>query len=84
MKYRYAIDCEVAEDILQLSGRYRDEFVKIFRQLADDPFQLGEQNFNDATGRKIQKKQLGRWLVSYWTDHPVKEVRIVGIQRIKA
>lgn len=84
MSYRYAIDCEVAEDILQLSARYREEFVMIFRQLANDPFQTGEQRFNDATGREIQKKQFGRWLVSYWADHPVKEVRIVGIQKLKA
>jgi hypothetical protein len=84
MIYRYALDCEVAEDILELSSKQRSRFIQIFRQLADDPFQTGEQIFKDFAGRDIQKKKFDRWLISFWADHAGKEVRIVGLQRVKS
>ncbi|MEK7683832.1 MAG: hypothetical protein AAB466_00250 [Verrucomicrobiota bacterium] len=80
MRYRYVLDCAVAESIFGLSGRQRDLFIRFFRALADDPFQVGDETFLDSTGREIQKKRFARWLVSYWPDHAVKEVRIVGVQ----
>ena len=83
MSYRYVLDCTVAEDILTLSARQRGQFVQIFRSLAENPFQRGEQTFKDSTQREIQKKRFGGWLVSYWADHAVKELRIVGIQKAK-
>jgi len=81
MDYRYAVDCEVAENILRLSNRHREELIKIFRALAADPFQPGETSFRDTSLREIQKKQFGRWIVSCWKDDPVKEIRVVGVQR---
>jgi hypothetical protein len=83
MTYRYSLDCEVAEDTLELSSRQRTRFIQIFRQLAEDPFQKGEQTFRDSAGREIQKKKFDRWLISFWADHAVKEVRIIGLQRAK-
>jgi mRNA-degrading endonuclease RelE of RelBE toxin-antitoxin system len=81
--YRYVLDDSVAESILSLSNRQRERFIQIFRTLADDPFQSGEQTFKDSLGRNIQKKKFDRWLISYWPDHAVKEVRIVGAQQAK-
>lgn len=81
MSYRYALDGDVAESILNLSARQRDELIRVFRSLADDPFQLGETSFADSSLRSIQKKRYGRWIISYWPDDPVKELRIVGVQR---
>jgi hypothetical protein len=83
MDYRYALDAEVAEVILSLSSRQRREFVKVFRALAANPHQRGEQTFCDSHNREIQKRRFGLWLISYWPDHAVKEVRIVGVQRAK-
>ena len=80
MEYRYVIDCDVAEILLRLPVRQREELIRAFRLLASDPFQQGESLFKDLTGRDIQKKRFGRWVVSFWADHAVKELRIVGIQ----
>jgi hypothetical protein len=79
--YRYVLDCDVAEDLLALPARHRDHFIRIFQELAGNPHQKGRSYFRDSSGREIQKGHFGHWLVSYWTDHAVKEVRIVGIQR---
>ncbi len=80
MPYRYVLDCSVAEDLLALPARQREQFIQIFRRLANDPYQTGETFFRDSSAREIQKKFFGRWLVSFWPDHAVKELRIVGIQ----
>ena len=58
MDYRYVLDCSVAESILQLSFRQRNEFVRICRALANDPYQEGYLTFKDSAGRDIQKQKL--------------------------
>jgi len=81
--YRYALDCDVAESLFALPAKQRERFVKIFRSLANDPFQPGELFFRDSVGREIQKKQFAEWWISYWPDHAEKELRIVGVQKAK-
>ena len=63
MAYRYVLDCAVAEAILTLSARQRERFIRIFRQLAEHPFQTGEEAFRDSLGREIQKKAFEDWQV---------------------
>jgi mRNA-degrading endonuclease RelE of RelBE toxin-antitoxin system len=81
--YRYVLDCEVVEETAGLSSKHRDELVRAFRALASDPFSKADAYFVDATGRKIQRIQIGRWVVVFWPDHAAKEVRIVGIQKTR-
>lgn len=81
MEYRYVLDCEVAESALNFSSRQRGELIRIFRSLAANPSLRGDCTFHDSSSREIQKKRFGLWIVSYWADHPVNEVRIVGLQR---
>jgi hypothetical protein len=83
MGYRYVLDGLIAEDLLTLSRRPREQFIQIFRRLSEDPHQRGETSFRDSSGREIQKKLFGQWLISFWADHAVQEVRIVGIQRVR-
>jgi hypothetical protein len=80
MEYRYVIDCDVAETLLRLPSRQREELIRAFRHLAADPHQRGDSSFKDSTLRVIQKQRFGRWLISFWPNHPVKELRIVGVQ----
>jgi len=81
--YRYVLDDSVVENLLTLPARHREQFVIFFRRLAGDPFQSGESSFRDLSRREIQRAHFGQWLVSFWADHAVKELRIVGIQRFK-
>ena len=81
--YRYILDCVVVENLLRLPLRERDFSVTVFRRLEGDPYQKGESNFHDPSGREIQRKQFSAWVVLFWSDHAVKEVRIVGVQRLR-
>jgi hypothetical protein len=80
MDYRYVLDCDVAETLLRLPARQREELIRSFRLLASGPYQQGDTSFKDSMLRDIQKKRFGRWFISFWADHAVKELRIVGVQ----
>jgi len=60
MEYRYVIDCEVAETLLRLPARQRENLIRAFRLLAFDPYKMGDFSFKDSTSRDIQKKRFGR------------------------
>lgn len=54
-----------------------------FRSLAEDPYQRGDFQEMDADGRETQVVLRGRFLITYWTDHAVEEVRISRIDLVK-
>jgi hypothetical protein len=45
-------------------------------------FTRGEWVQRTASGRELQVKRFGSWLVRYWLDEPVLEIRIVDIEKI--
>jgi hypothetical protein len=83
VNYGYVVDSDVFEEFLRLPVRQRERLVMIFQSLAGDPFQRGETSFHDSTDREIQKKLFNQWVISFWADDAVKEVRIVGIQKAR-
>ncbi len=82
-RFFYALDGVVLEEFLDLTVRDRRQLLKIFHQLAGNPYQKGESIFLDLSDREIQTKHFDQWQVSFWSDHAVKEVRIVGVRRFK-
>ena len=80
MEYRYSLASDVAEMALRLPARQREDLIRIFRFLASDPSHEGDSSFKDSSFREIRKKRFGKWVIAYWPDHPVREVRIVGLQ----
>ncbi len=44
----------------------------------------GEGNYaaNDDTGRILQNLLLDDWVITYWPDHAVKELRITDIVQV--
>lgn len=48
--------------------------------LALDPFSEGDYTVEDASGRGIHIKVLGQYAVTFWADHPAKEIRIIDIR----
>ncbi|MBI4028208.1 MAG: hypothetical protein HY360_24700 [Verrucomicrobia bacterium] len=50
------------------------------RSLAANPYQKPDFKERDEIGRTVHLKVVGRFMVSYWLDHAVKELRIVHIE----
>jgi len=81
-RYAYALD-EAALDVFGgCTNRERDQLVKIFRALAEFPTESGDFAEPSATGRRVEVKRFGKWQVSYWPDHAVKELRVVDVGRL--
>jgi hypothetical protein len=50
--------------------------------LAEHPYQKGEWLQKTAGGRELQVKRFGVWLIRFWLDEPVFEVRIVDVEHL--
>ena len=50
------------------------------RSLPSDPDQAGDFTDKDDTDRVIQVKVVGRYAVTWWADHPVREIKVTHIQ----
>jgi len=82
--HSFAVDDAVVEFFSERTKREREELLRIFKGLADSPYQKGEWLQRTQTGRELQVKRFGRWLVNYWLDAPVLEVRIVHVEKVVA
>ena len=78
----FVADDAVVEFFTERNKRERDELLKIFRALAESPYQKGEWRQKTKSGRELQVKHFGKWLVNFWLDAPVLEVRIVDVKKI--
>ena len=63
--------------------RERKALLDYFEQLARSPFTETDWVVTDETGRKNYRAAVGRFLVTFWTDHAVREVRIVKLERVE-
>ena len=82
---RFAVIFEeaAAEFILAQSKRWRRRLMDICYAIADDPFTEIGFVLKDADGRDISHISTEGYLVSYWTDAPVKRVVIVEIEELE-
>jgi len=81
-KHVYVADDAVMQFFAGRNKREREELLKIFRALAESPYQTGEWRQKTKSGRELQVKRFGKWLVNFWLDDPALEVRIVDVRKI--
>jgi hypothetical protein len=78
-RYQYSVGDAVLKDFAAASKRHRQNLLRIFYFLAQEPFTQGESTQADSVGRKCQVKRFGPWLVTYWPEHLTKEIHILDI-----
>ena len=83
-KHTFVVDDKVVAVFTECSKREREDLLKIFKSLADSPYQKGEWRQRTKSGRELQVKRFGKWLVSFWLDDPVLEIRIVDAKKVAA
>jgi hypothetical protein len=47
------------------------------------PFRPGDLQERDAQGRVHEVLVVGAWLVTYWPDHAVRELRVVRLEQVE-
>ena len=75
-------DNSVLEVFIDHNRREQEELLRIFKSLADSPYQAGEWRQKTKSGRELQVKRFGKWLVTFWLDAPVLEIRIVDLKKV--
>lgn len=53
---------------------------KFIDSLATEPFSEGDYSVKDHAGRDIHIKVVAEWAVTFWSDHPAKEIKIIDIR----
>lgn len=83
-KYAYAVDDSVLEFFNTCTKRERERLLRVFIALANDPFQKGDYVERSRSGRHVQVKRFGKWLITYWPDDPVTELRVIDIRNLQS
>ncbi len=83
LRYGYTVDAGVVAFFGEQTRKQREQLAAAFESLAENPFQDGENQRIQANERTLQVTAFrGRWVVSWWVDHPVRLVRIVEVHRL--
>lgn len=77
--YRYVIERRVAEYVGALPRPRARQLMAFFEYLARNPALTGVDWAIDANGRRNEALLFGSIPLVYWTEHAVREVRIVDV-----
>ena len=79
--YDFAINQSGLLEFQGLSSAEQRVLLGIFTRLAGNPALKGDYSYRDENGRDNEVLDLDGFVVTYWTDHAAKEVRILGVER---
>lgn len=79
-RYEIFLRAEAIEALRGIRGNPRGKIVAFINSLATDPAFSGDYTVEDSTGRVICIKIVGSYAVTFWADHPAKEIKITDIR----
>jgi hypothetical protein len=68
--------------LLGTTSQNRQKLIRSLEKIAAAPLQAGDFEVKDDTGRTIQVKTAGSFLISFWPDTFIRELRVIKIERI--
>lgn len=78
--WRLVLDEDAFEFVLTRRARARLVLIEALDSLRADPYQERDFEVTDRSGRTLSVRRARPFLVTYWLDASVKEVRIVNIE----
>jgi mRNA-degrading endonuclease RelE of RelBE toxin-antitoxin system len=78
--YEIFLRSEAIDSLRRLRSSPRKRVSQFIDSLALDPFAEGDYALKDPSDRDIHIKVVGEYAVSFWTDHPAKEIKIIDIR----
>lgn len=79
-RYEIFLRAEAIEALREIRGNPRGKIATFINSLASDPAFSGDYTVEDSTGRVICIKIVGSYAVTFWADHPAKEIKITDIR----
>lgn len=67
----------------ETKGAERQRLLALLDSVKATPFRTGDFQQRDETGRVNEVLLLGDWLVTFWSDHAVHEIRVVNLERVE-
>ncbi len=80
--YDYSLDREAVVEFSKCSAREQRLPLTAFERLAEHPFSAGDCALRDARGRDNQILDLGEFVISFWSDHAARIVRVTVVERV--
>jgi hypothetical protein len=81
--YALVLHEDVARRLVIASRTEQKQVVAILDELKKSPFRKGDLQERDAHGRDNEILIAGDWLVTFWVDHAVREIRIVRLESVE-
>ena len=79
--YDYSIDRVAVATLSAGSAREQRMLLDAFDRLAQNPTIRGDYSFSDEVGRINEVLDPGDFVVTFWSDHAVRKVRILILER---
>ena len=80
--YRLVLGEAAGMSFAKASRTAQRRLIPILDVVKATPFRRGDLQESGVDGREHQVLVFGDWVVTYWSDHAVREVRIVRLERV--
>ena len=81
--WNYVLDEAVFHFFISRPASERRRLMAAFEELRAEPNRDGDYTIKDAAGRSLTVLAFRPFLITYWLDAFVSEIRIVDVQRIQ-
>ena len=78
--YDYVLTAAAAHVVLGSAKRLRQEILAELERLSREPFREPDLEETGPFGRKYAIRVRERFILTYWVDHAVKEVRVIRVE----
>ena len=80
--YTYVLAEAASEYVFRLPAAEQVRLVRVLRLLADSPHRTGDYTTEDQDGRTLQNLLIDDWVITFWADHAVKELRVTELVQV--
>lgn len=80
--YELVLSEAAAMALVRASRPVQRRLAVLLDEVKGEPFRPGDLQERDAQGRINEVLVVGDWLVTYWPDHAVRELRVVRLEHI--
>ena len=80
--WKVVLDEDAFHYYLGRRAQERHRLLTVFGQLRNDPYQKSSYTAKDSTGRDLSVSVAQPFLITFWLDAAVFEIRIVNIQKV--
>lgn len=81
--YALVLNQGAAMRLVSASRREQRILADSMEALNVDPFCVGDFQESDTQGRINEVALAGDWLITYWSDHAAREIRVIKLEYIE-